>query len=69
MTTLWIVGQNKRETKSGIVWELQGVFDDKNKAEAACRNESYFIGPANLNEILSDQTEMWPGCYYPRLSK
>jgi hypothetical protein len=62
---LWIVGQYRAETQSGIVCDIQGVFDSKERAIAACRNERYFIAPIALNKELPDETVEMPGCYYP----
>ena len=66
--TIWVVGQYKGATADGIVWELQGVFDRQEMAVAACRDESYFIGPVTLNASLPHETNLWPGCYYPAIS-
>lgn len=66
MNKLWIVGKNIENIREGVVaWEFQGVFDTKEKAVKACWEDSYFIGPAFLNETLSDDLEVWPGCWYP----
>lgn len=59
---LWIVG--KAIAPSG--WEFCGVFSSKEKADAACISKAYFIGPATLNEAISDVTEEWVGSYFPR---
>jgi hypothetical protein len=61
---LFVVGKCKWDGG----WEFQGVFDSEELALAACRAASYFIAPATLNESLPDETEAWPGSYYP-LSK
>jgi len=58
---LWIVGK----TTNWPVWEFQGVFDDYNKALDACKTNNHFVGPATLNEVLSEETTYWPGAYYP----
>ena len=58
---LWIVGQ---VFEGGIEWEFQGVFDDFAKAEAACRDGSYFICTATLNESLPHESVPWP-CVRP----
>lgn len=60
---LWIVGKRITATE----WEFQGVFDSQEQAVAACRSDDYFIGPATLNEAITDEREDWPGCYYPTL--
>lgn len=58
---LWIVGQWKEP-----VWELAGVFESEELAIAACRDHTYFVGPAELNVLLPHDTEEWPGCRYPK---
>jgi hypothetical protein len=62
---LWICGEGKEKTESGVVWELLGVFDSEEKAVAACTMPNHFVGPAELNQRLPDESSTWPGCYYP----
>lgn len=62
---LWIVGQiisahfdirNKRWINDTQCWEFQGVFDDKEKAIAACTTEYHFVmGAFELNQQLPDE--------------
>ena len=59
---VWICGQQHEEGQ----WEFQGVFTTEDLAIAACRNETYFIGPAKLDEQLPAETCMWAGGYYPK---
>ena len=63
--TYWIVGKYKAETEEGAVWDAQGVFDTEEKAKKACIHNNYFIGPMELNELVTDKTIEWEGCYYP----
>lgn len=60
--TLWIVGRHLYESDA---WEFQGVFTSQEFALAACRDRSYFIAPAILDEIHSHESVPWPGAYYP----
>ena len=60
MTTLWVHGRKIAET-----WELQGIYDEQQKAIDACQTEFDFIGPVELNTALPTVTTTWPGCYYP----
>jgi len=60
---LWICGQIFSE--DGHTWDFQGVFSTEEKAKAACKNDSYFIGPVVLDEEISEETIEWEGCYYP----
>ena len=62
---LWICGKYLSGPKSEVAWDFQGIFDDKEKAIAACRDEKYFIAPAVLNKNLPDDQIDWPGAYYP----
>lgn len=50
-----------------VQWEMIGIFDDKALAVAACVKDEYFIGPKILNVASPDESEPWPGCWYPRL--
>lgn len=62
---LWVVGRTIHDSPEGIVWDLQGIFSTKKAAESACLDESYFIGPADLNEVLPHETVEWPDAYRP----
>lgn len=63
---LFICGQWKKTTKTGIVWEFQGVFSTKALAEAACINSTYFYFPAKLNEQLPNESVAVPDACYPK---
>lgn len=63
---LWICGQRTGVwSPRGTPWEFQGVFDSKDKAVAACRDETYFIMPATLNESLPHEPTACNEAYYP----
>lgn len=63
MNELFIVGKiNPSNYKE---WVFQGIFDSKDKAIGACKDENYFIGPAILNESLSHDDVDWLGAFYP----
>ena len=47
------------------VWDFQGVFSSREKAVAACRDERYFVGPAELDEPLPNEQIEWSGCFWP----
>ena len=55
---LWVVGRTIGET-----WEFCGVFDTKEQADNLCRDETYFVGPVQLNMVLPTETQTWPGSY------
>ena len=59
---LWIVGQKPADGQ----WQFQGVFDSEEAAMAACRNETYWIAPATLNEFVPHEPVIWDGGYYPK---
>ena len=47
-------------------WEVQGIYDSEKVASKKCIDDTYFIGPLNLNETLPAQTIEWSGAYYPK---
>lgn len=61
---VYIVGKinpsNSRE------WEFEGVFSSQERAEKACLDRNYFIGPAVINRICEKVTVRWPDAYYPK---
>lgn len=59
---LWIVGQSLNGEDA---WEFGGVFDSKEKAVSACRDENYFIGPAELNQQFPHEAIEWEKAFYP----
>ena len=63
---VWICGQYLTEIDTGKVWEFAGVFDSEQKAIDACRDQSYFIAPYNINEIHPHETVPMEGIYYPK---
>lgn len=64
--TLWIVGRTLDWQISS--WEFAGVFSTEDKAVSACRDATYFIGEATLDEELPHETitTHWPGGRYPK---
>lgn len=50
-------------------WEIQGVFDSKEKAEKGCIKSNYFVGPIEANILLPDEKIEWPGAYFPQLKE
>jgi hypothetical protein len=69
--TIYLVGQIKgphrrKPADPSPPWEIQGIFDSVALAEAACRDENYFVQPMKLNESLPHETVEPPaGGYYP----
>ena len=65
---LWICGKYIRGKIKDVVWEFNGVYDNKEVAIKECKDKDYFIAPAVLNEsYLEKKGEIWPGAYYPLL--
>ena len=61
---LWVVG--KIGLKNYLEWQFEGVFDDEQKAIAACKDENYFVGPTTLNqEYDTEEAVDWVDAYYP----
>ncbi len=59
--TFWLVGRRlDREP-----WQFQGVFATEKRAIAACRDESYFVGPVVIGEEIPHDKAAWPGAWYP----
>lgn len=64
---LWIVGRvffrpEVADTDDKVSpWIFQGAFTSRDLALAACRDSTYFIGPAKLNEPLPHDPQEWPG--------
>jgi hypothetical protein len=69
MRELFIVGKVVESTDQGRVWEFQGVFSDRKKAEDHCLESDWFVGPANLDQPVPEERMEWPGCYYPKASR
>lgn len=69
--TLWIVGKVIAQSSKDLhgyvdsEWDFHGVFDCESKAVNACHNETYFIGPTELNKAWSKEKVEWVGAYYP----
>ena len=63
---LWILFQWRNKTKPDFV----GVFDEEEKALQLCVDETFCLGPAELNfHFPTDKTVTWSGLYYPKLSR
>ena len=63
----WLCGQIREATRirNRSIWDLVGVFDSEEKAIKACRNETYFIYPIELNKQYPDEEVVPKGAYYP----
>ena len=59
--TVWIVGRWVADEN----WQFQGVFLTKDEAVAACRDSSYFVGPAVMGQSVPHEKVSWPDSFYP----
>ena len=50
----------KNKKHLAVESEFQGVFDDRQTAINMCKDEMWWIGVANLNEPLPDESCDWP---------
>ena len=65
---LYIAGHiiEDREEDPGPVWDILGVFDLDYLAEQACYDDTCFVGPLELNQVLPKEILQWPGAYFPK---
>jgi len=69
---IWIIGKVNHDNVQE--WEIIGITNDKIKAEIACKDENYFIGPVEITEnipntfctIFPCEQINWPNAYYPK---
>jgi len=68
---LFVVGRfnGKAEVRTRITgvprWDILGIFDDEDEAKRNCFSTHDFVRPMVLNKYIGDDSELWPGCYYP----
>jgi hypothetical protein len=55
-----VVGQIRHETEKGQVWDLQGVFENRNEALAICVKPEYFVVEIEVNKALPDEVVHFP---------
>lgn len=48
-----------------VLLEVDGVFDNYDRAVEVCTTKRHFIGPVPLNETLPEEGIAWPGMHYP----
>jgi len=58
---LWVVGKITHYP----AWEFQGVYLFEQSAVDACKDETYFIGPVIVNEMITGGSLLWPETYHP----
>ena len=64
MIKLFLVGQNI-DYESGL-WDFSGIFDNKDVAIDACRDENYWVAEVILNEQLSHEKVDFKFAFYPK---
>lgn len=63
---LWVCGKMLRESESGAVWELQGVFSKESLAVDCCTGHNYFVGEVVIDSPLPEKSVVWSSCYYSK---
>lgn len=65
---VWIVGQRSDVVGESKQWTFSGVFTSREKAIAACRDWTYFVGACNLDEQAPHEVSKdWlRDAHYPR---
>jgi len=62
---VYVVGQIKGGDWPDTNWDLYGIFRKREDAVKACKDETYFVGPAPMNTTLGEKTVEWPDIEYP----
>jgi hypothetical protein len=63
---VWCAGRLIREHEDRLPeWDLAGVFSTEEAAVAACQDENYFVGPADIDKPFPTEPMPWEGGYYP----
>jgi hypothetical protein len=63
--TYWLVGQFRKETPDGVIWDFQGIFQSESQAVEACRDENYFVAPVVLDCEIEHEKVRWDG-WWPK---
>jgi len=74
---VWLVGKSTIVTKienAGIGSDgeklnkekIVGIFSSEEKAINACRDETYWIAPLQMDEVAPEESTVWTGAYYPK---
>ena len=62
---IYVVGQHILNTP----WNIIGIFDTPSKAELACIDHTFFVGPIELNYKVDFDISDWHGAYFPKAKK
>ena len=61
---LWVVGKTYPEEHERL-WGFKGVFSSRELAIDACKEATWFVGPATLDEEIPSELASWPDAFYP----
>jgi hypothetical protein len=60
---IYMVGQYKSGKTPNIVWEFQGIYNQKDRAIEACKTKNYFYTEIKLNQTLPEENMTLPTIY------
>lgn len=64
---LWLCGKMiGKWSKTGSVWEFQGIFETRDDAVSACRTSKYFIYPVIVGQVLPENGVLPERWEYPK---
>lgn len=63
MNTVWIAGRWMPDDQP---WEVLGIFDSEDKADAACKTTNEWIAPVEINALAPDEPTPFPSARFPR---
>lgn len=65
---VWIVGQRSDVVGETKQWTFGGVFSSRDKAIAACRDWTYFVGACTIDEAAPHEvsTDWLRDAHYPK---
>lgn len=63
MKKVWMVGEYKSGEFPDTVWDVCGVYEEKNKAISACIRSGMFYAELELNKAFPDETVEMPVVY------
>lgn len=56
----WVAGRMWRDG-----WEILGIYTEERLAVMRCQGPEDFVGQAELDDDLPDQSVPWPDAYHP----
>jgi len=64
---LWLAGKINPDNPKE--WQFIGVFGGQLRAIRACKDETFFVAPVEMNQELPLSVRDWPGLFYPMAGK